>query len=191
MNTQKIITSLAVFSLVVILPLSSFLFGSHRVLAQVCVDGAGYYDGSGMWCSSQDGSDSSCTYESCPVSPGGGGTNTGTIPPGSGTNTGTNPPPSTGTGLITIPNPLKSGNSNTLYGFISDLINGVVVPIGGVLAVLYIMYAGFLMVTARGSEEQIKKGRAAFTHAAIGTAILLGAWVIATVIENTIKSLTG
>src|ERR1035437_3926898 len=103
MTPQKIITSLAVFSLVVILPLSSFIFGSHRVLAQVCVDGAGYYDGSGMWCSSsQDGSDPSCTYESCPSSTGtGSGSGTGCGITGtascSGGGTGTGTGNSTGT----------------------------------------------------------------------------------------------
>lgn len=102
-------------------------------------------------------------------------------PPGGGNS----PPPPT-TISINIPNPLKV---DTIYEFIRLVIDNIVLPIGGVLAVLYIMYAGFLMVTARGDEAQIKKGRAAFLHAAIGTAILLGAWVIAIVIENTINSL--
>lgn len=89
---------------------------------------------------------------------------------------------------ITIENPLKG--SSTLYGFIKDVIDNIIVPIGGVLATLYIIYAGFLLVTARGDEKQITQGKTAFLHAAIGTAILLGAWVIATVIETTINSLT-
>jgi hypothetical protein len=114
-------------------------------------------------------------------SPGGGST----PPPPAGPGGGSTPPPTVTT--ITIENPLKG--SSTLYGFISDIINNIVLPLGGVIAVLYIMYAGFLLVTARGDEKQIGEGKAAFTNAAIGTAILLGAWVIAQVIETTINQL--
>ena len=92
---------------------------------------------------------------------------------------------------IVLENPLKDREVDTVYEFISLIINDVVLPLGAILAVLYIMYAGFLMVTARGDESQISQGRTAFTNAAIGTAILLGAWVIAQVVENTIKSITG
>ncbi len=88
---------------------------------------------------------------------------------------------------IKIQNPVRG--ASTLYEFISLVINNIVLPLGGVIAVLYIMYAGFLLVTARGDEKQIGEGKAAFTNAAIGTAILLGAWVIAQVIETTINQL--
>ncbi len=97
-------------------------------------------------------------------------------------NEGPDPPIS-----ITIPNPIRG--AGTIYEFISLVINNIVLPLGGVIAVLYIMYAGFLLVTARGDETQIKDGKRAFTNAAIGTAILLGSWVIASVIETTINQL--
>ncbi len=185
MVNKKITVNVAVFTLIAVIPLSSFLFGSHRVLAQ---NPAGwYYLSNDTPCSTADQNTSLCYYWDGTQPTSGPGT-TVNNPPANGSNTVINNPASSPV-TLSIPNPLKG--SNTLYGFISDVINGVVIPIGGVLAVLYIIYSGFLMVTARGNEDQIKKGRDAFTHAAIGTAILLGAWVIATVIENTIKSLTG
>jgi hypothetical protein len=91
---------------------------------------------------------------------------------------------------IKIVNPLAAKGVNTISDFLKLVINDLVLPIGALIAVLYIMYAGFLMVTARGDEGQLKDAKAAFTHAAIGTAILLGSWVIAEVIQTTVNSLT-
>ncbi len=91
---------------------------------------------------------------------------------------------------IKIENPLADKGVNTISDFLALVINDLVLPIGALIAVLYIMYAGFLMVTARGDESQLKDAKAAFTHAAIGTAILLGSWVIAEVIQTTVNSLT-
>jgi hypothetical protein len=123
---------------------------------------------------------------SAQVDGGGGGS---PPPPGSGGGGGSPPPPgSSGSPIrITIDNPVK-GDGN-IYSFITLIIDSIVLPLGGVIAVLYIMYAGFLMVTARGDAKQVAEGRTAFTNAAIGTAILLGAWVIAKVIEATIDQL--
>lgn len=91
---------------------------------------------------------------------------------------------------IRIENPLAARGVNTISDFLKVVINDLVLPIGALIAVLYIMYAGFLMVTARGDEGQLKDAKAAFTHAAIGTAILLGSWVIAEVVQTTVNSLT-
>lgn len=91
---------------------------------------------------------------------------------------------------IKIENPLAAKGVNTISDFLKVVINDLVLPIGALIAVLYIMYAGFLMVTARGDEGQLKDAKAAFTHAAIGTAILLGSWVIAEVVQTTVNSLT-
>lgn len=88
---------------------------------------------------------------------------------------------------IKISNPFSGGND--LYAFIKTIINEILIPIGGVIAVLMIMYAGFLYVTARGNQAQITKAHEALLYSAIGAAILLGAWVIAGAIEGTVKQL--
>ena len=88
---------------------------------------------------------------------------------------------------IVIKNPFAGGNS--LEDFIKKVINDIVLPIGGVIAVLMIMYAGFLFVTAGGEPAKITKAKDALLYAAIGAAILLGAWVISEAIGGTIKEL--
>ncbi len=109
--------------------------------------------------------------------PAGSGKNT-VVPLGSG-NCG-----SPGSGLQ---NPL--GNKCDLYQLISAIIDKVFLPIGGVLAVFFIIYSGFLLVTSAGNEEKLKTGKKTLVWALIGSAILLGSWVIAKGIENTINEI--
>jgi len=99
-----------------------------------------------------------------------------------------NPDPGTSNPSISIKieNPFKTDNIQDL---IKTIVNDILMPIGGVVAVLMIMYAGFLFVTARGDSAQITKAKDALTWAVIGAAILLGAWVISQAISTTIDAL--
>lgn len=96
---------------------------------------------------------------------------------------------STGAGCI-IKNPFKcEGEGCTISGLIKAIVNNILIPIGGVVAVMMIMYAGFLYVTAGGNETRIKKAHEALLWGVIGAAILLGAWVISEAIQGTINQL--
>lgn len=97
-------------------------------------------------------------------------------------------PPNSGYNIL-IPNPLIGGTNN-LYSFISLVINNVLMPLGGVVVVIYIIYSGFLFVTARGNETKLATAKRAFMYAVIGTAILLGAWAISLAIKATIGQIT-
>ena len=94
---------------------------------------------------------------------------------------------------INIGNPFKCtpGTDCTLSGLISAIINKILLPIGGLVAAVMIIYAGFLYVTAGGNETQIKKAHDALLYAVIGAAILLGAWVISEAIREIINQLGG
>ena len=54
-------------------------------------------------------------------------------------------------------------------------------------AVLYLIYAGFMFVTARGEAAKITKARNALLWGIIGLALVLGAQVIITAIDASIK----
>jgi len=97
-----------------------------------------------------------------------------------------NPPAKDVSMNIKIENPFKK---DTIKGLIETIVNDILIPIGGVVAVLMIMWAGFLYVTARGDPGQIKKAHDALLWAVIGAAILLGAWVISKAIGATIDQL--
>lgn len=89
------------------------------------------------------------------------------------------------TSNVTFTNPLKA---TSLYCFVSDIL-GVVVRIGISIAVLMFVYTGFVFVTAGGDESKLKKAKDMFLWTVIGTAVLLGSWAIAVVVENTINKI--
>lgn len=88
---------------------------------------------------------------------------------------------------ITIPNPTNAGS--TLMEVLTALLNRVVMPIAGVLVVMYIIYAGFTFVTAQGNPKKIEDAKQRLLWALIGSGILLGAAAISGVVENTIRGL--
>ncbi len=90
-----------------------------------------------------------------------------------------------GTGLR---NPLN--NICSFEDFVELLLEAVV-RIGLPIAVLFIVYSGFLFATAQGNEEKIKKAKQAFFYTVIGITIFLGAWALAVIIGNTIQLLAG
>ncbi len=92
---------------------------------------------------------------------------------------------------IKIDNPFNCGANCTLVTFVNKIIDDLVLPIGAVIAVLMVMYAGFLFVTAGGNSSKIDKAKEALLYAVIGAAVLLGAKLISTAIQGTITQLKG
>lgn len=89
------------------------------------------------------------------------------------------------TGSSRLLNPLKVDSIEKLLQLILDILLIFAVPI----IVFFIIYSGFLFVTAQGNEEQLKKAKNALLWTVIGAVILLGAKVILDVIVNTVTSL--
>lgn len=87
---------------------------------------------------------------------------------------------------IKINNPFKQ---DTIQGLINTIINDILIPIGSVVAVLMIMWAGFQYVTARGDTTKITEARKALFWTVIGAAILLGARILSDAIGRTIEQL--
>ena len=76
--------------------------------------------------------------------------------------------------------------SSTLDQFIVK-ITAAALKVGVPIAALFIIWSGFLFVTAQGSEEKIKKAKEIFLWTIIGTAVLLAASTLAFVLTETIK----
>lgn len=89
------------------------------------------------------------------------------------------------TGPVTLVNPIAANSFQELAAQVLKVVSSI----GGILAVFFIIYAGFLFVTAGGSEEKRKSAKWALLYAIIGTAVLVGAQALALIIETTIKSL--
>lgn len=87
---------------------------------------------------------------------------------------------------------IKSPLGNTdLKQLLVTFIEKVIIRIGSIIAVLYLIYSGYLFVEARGNPGKIDKARETFTWTLVGIAILLGAQAIAMIVTNTIESVSG
>jgi len=87
-----------------------------------------------------------------------------------------------------IENPL-AGNITNIAAFLRLILNTIVLPIGGMICVFFIIYAGFLFVSAQGNEDKLKDAKSALMNAIIGTGILLASVAIITAIEATLNSI--
>lgn len=83
-------------------------------------------------------------------------------------------------------NPL--GSSSTLSSMISNIAK-YAVQIGATVAVVMIVMSGYKFVTAGGDIKKLDEAKKMFFGTVVGTAILVGAWAIATAVQTTINAL--
>ena len=89
---------------------------------------------------------------------------------------------------------IRAGGSNVLEGLPSYCTPGqvytkflnIAMYTIGIVAVIAVIYGGYLYMTARGNAEQAKKGRTVLTWAIIGLVVVLAAAVIVNVIIRAI-----
>jgi len=87
-----------------------------------------------------------------------------------------------------LQNPLNP-NFSSIPAFIAGALK-VMVMVALPIISLFIVYSGFLFVSARGNSEGISKAKDNFKYVIIGAILILGAWVIATLIGGTVTQLT-
>lgn len=85
---------------------------------------------------------------------------------------------------IELKNPLVVGSIQDLLVAILNIVMILMIPV----IVFFIIYAGFLYVTARGNAEQVKQATRALTYAIIGAILIIGAFAIAEIIKATVDS---
>lgn len=81
-----------------------------------------------------------------------------------------------------------SWSISTVPEFLLLLVD-LIFLVGMPIIVLFLVYAGFLFVTAGGNESQISKARTAAMWCIIGAVVLLGSKGIAMAIKSTILTL--
>jgi cytochrome c biogenesis protein CcdA len=84
------------------------------------------------------------------------------------------------------PNPL--GDVNTIPDFLAKVLEAlslILLP----LIVIFVIYAGYLFVTAQGEEGKIQKARTALLWTLIGAGVILGAQIMANILRDTLSEL--
>jgi|SRR3989344_1453488 len=87
--------------------------------------------------------------------------------------------------IIKLKNPLKVNSIAEFLKLILDIVTLFALPI----IIFFIIYAGFLFVTAQGKPDQITKARNALLWSVVGGVIILGANLLLTVIQGTVGTL--
>ncbi len=102
-------------------------------------------------------------------------------------NSGQGPSPVSQSRAVTIDNPLTVTTIKGLLSEILKIVRIIAIPI----IVFFIIYSGFLYVTARGNPEQIKTATNSIVYALIGAVLILGASVLIEIIEGTVTAFKG
>lgn len=90
-----------------------------------------------------------------------------------------------------MPNESSKSLSNILsFPSVQELLIAIVnvaIVIATPIVVFYIIWAGFLYVTARGNAEQIKKASKALMYGVVGGVIIIGGVAIVQIVSNVVK----
>ena len=88
-----------------------------------------------------------------------------------------------------LENPLNP-NFSTIPAFIAGALKVLVIVALPIIA-LFIVVSGFMFVFARGNPGELDKAKKNFVYVIFGALLILGAWVIATLIGGTVTQLVG
>ena len=88
-----------------------------------------------------------------------------------------------------LENPLNSAFS-TVPDFISGVLR-VVVMIALPIITIFIVFAGFKFLAARGNSSKLDEAKKNFMWVIVGALLIMGAWVLATLIAGTVTQLVG
>ncbi len=84
-----------------------------------------------------------------------------------------------------LDNPLNVGS---ICGLLQAILTALL-TIGTPVAVLFLVYAGFKFVVARGNAEKLGEAKNNLLYVVIGIALFIGAWLLGEIIANTLNQL--
>lgn len=92
---------------------------------------------------------------------------------------------------VCLPQKQCAPGSITCVDSLSDLLLLIIKDLlffAGIVAVLFVIIGGFWYITAQGNEEQAEKGRNTLVNAIIGIIVVTMAYVIVSVVSNTLNA---
>lgn len=82
------------------------------------------------------------------------------------------------------------GSSDSLVEIIGKAI-GVILAFLGIILILYIIFAGWMWMSAGGDEAKVKKAKTMLQQAVIGMIIIFAAYAITTFVIENLTTVTG
>lgn len=83
----------------------------------------------------------------------------------------------------------KLGQPKPLTEIVGEIIN-IALGFLGIVLLGYLLYAGFLWMTAGGSEDQVKRAKTMIQQAIIGLVIIVAAFAISTFVLGSLVNAT-
>lgn len=80
------------------------------------------------------------------------------------------------------------GNGVTTIPQFIHAVLSIIVRIGIPVASLFLIWSGFMFITAGGNESKLSAAKKGFIWSCIGFGVLLGAWLLATAFQGVITS---
>lgn len=87
-------------------------------------------------------------------------------------------------GSQSLVNPVSFPSITSLLAAILNVVIVMSVPV----IIAYLIYAGFLYVTARGNATQIEQASKALLYGVIGGVIIMGATAILAIVKSTVEA---
>lgn len=87
-----------------------------------------------------------------------------------------------------LESPLNS-NFSSIPAFIAGALKALAV-IALPIITLFLVISGFLFITAQGNQQKLDTAKKNFFYVIIGALLILGAWILATLIAGTVSQLT-
>lgn len=94
-----------------------------------------------------------------------------------------------GADQYSLQSPLKD-SINSIPAFISEVLKAIV-TVGLPIITLFIVISGFMFLFAQGNSSKIEEAKKNFMWVIVGTLLILGAWVLVTLISGTVTQLVG
>jgi len=94
-----------------------------------------------------------------------------------------------GTNGTSLQNPLSSSFCDIPH-FIAGALR-ILTMVALPIVTLFFVYAGFKFIMAQGNQAELKKAKDNFLFVVIGALLIMGAWVISTMLAGTVSQLTG
>ncbi len=91
-------------------------------------------------------------------------------------------------GLYQKLSPIKDPSGAITIGSLIETIINIILYVAGIVAVIYLLYAGIAYITSAGDEAKATKARQGIINAVIGIIIILLAFVIEGAVARIFKS---
>lgn len=77
--------------------------------------------------------------------------------------------------------------ANSFGAIIMFIISNILLPLVGIISVLFLIIGGFQYVTSRGNEEQAETAKKTLANAIIGLIVVVLSYIIVTIVINALK----